>query len=89
MNTLTDEDEQKLQRLAFMERLKGPSPFAPSSPPPSEVAQATERERLEALKRPIVRPTLPKPDFITQERERLLREQRHERLKAAIGGRIT
>jgi hypothetical protein len=80
--------EKKLAELARIEKLKGPSSFTPSSAPPSQEAQQAEWERLEALKKP--RPVPPRiaPDFVQQTRERLQREARHERLKAATGGRL-
>jgi hypothetical protein len=85
---MNDDMEKKIAEMARIEKLKGPSPFTPSEPPISKEARQTEYERLEALKQP--RPVQPRvePDFVAQTRERLEREARHERLKAATGGRL-
>ena len=92
MSDLHDRDddmEKKVAEMARIEKLKGPSPFTPSEPLISKEARQTEYERLEALKQPRVPPPHVPPDFVAQTRERLEREARHERLKAATGSRLT
>jgi hypothetical protein len=87
-----DQDlEAKLAELHRIEKLKGPrNPsrehqyFQPTQQPQT----TAELNRLEALKRPTVLPPKVEPDWIAEQRERLQREARHERLKNAIGGRL-
>jgi hypothetical protein len=88
---MNDDFEQQLAEMDRIEKLKGPrNPsraqqyFEPTLQPQA----AEELERLEALKR--ARPVLPKPerDFIADKRDEMVREARHERIKAATGGRI-
>jgi hypothetical protein len=88
MNDIDNEMEAKIAELDRIEKLKRPQPFYPTEAPLSRAAQQTECDRLEALKRPTVLPPQVAPDFIAEQRERLQREARHERLKAAIGGRL-
>jgi hypothetical protein len=88
MTTLTDEDEQRLQREAFIERLKGPKgrgSYAPLPPTEEEIAwQEAQAKRQEAAKRPTPPPPRTEIDPIEQRRQQLRMERRAEFLKGPI-----
>jgi hypothetical protein len=92
---MNDEDEAKLQELNRLEKLKGPrnsreqAYFQAAPPTADETAwQEAQAQRQEALKKnPVLPPRQPR-NFIADTRERLEREARHERLKAATQARL-
>jgi hypothetical protein len=90
MNTeRSDEEmERRLAELVRLEQLKRPlPPYTPPPPTPEQIAaEQLERQRLESLKRPSPLPPRPTPDFAAEQRARMEREKRHERIKAAVNG---
>jgi hypothetical protein len=92
MTTLTDEDEQKLQREAFIEKMKGPKgrgSYVPLPPTEEEISwQQAQAKRQEAAKRPAPQPPRTEIDPLEQRRQQLMMERRQERIKAATGGRL-
>lgn len=85
----TDKEiEQRVAELARLENLKKPlPPYTRPAPSPAQIAaEQAERQRLESLKRPAPLPPRPTPDFAAEQRARMEREKRHERIKAAANG---
>jgi hypothetical protein len=84
-----EQDTEYLERLAFLEKLKGPrNPTPPYVPPPPTAeqlaAEQAERERIERVKSPSRLPPKPERDFMQEQRQRLERERLHEKLKGAM-----
>jgi hypothetical protein len=92
---MTDDMEKQLAEMDRLERLKGPrnsraqAYFQPAPPTADETAwREAQAQRQEALKKnPVLPPRQPR-NFLADTRERLEREARHERLKAATGARL-
>ena len=85
---LTEADEQKLQREAFIEKMKGPKGhgnYAPLPPTAEETAwREAQAKRQEMAKRPTPLPPRTEIDFLEQRRQQLIMEKRAELLKGPI-----
>jgi hypothetical protein len=86
--TLSEADEQQLQREAFIEKMKGPKgggSYVPLPPTAEEVAwREAQRQRQEAAKQPTPPPPRTEVDFLEQRRQQLMMERHKELLKGPI-----